>query len=208
MNVTEADVVVWTGALAAFAGTFIASPAGTAYVAKRFAGRVGHAASWAIRHLTRRGHAAVVAVPDDGKGTFSDEASVRVEPYMSWDADAHLAEKVDRLHQQLEQVLAHVTLVRLQGQQQATTLRASLAKGVSDRHTGQQKLTNRLDATEIQSAKIDARGVILIGASVVMTSIPGAIAYFAPVGAVVIALVLYLTGRFAWKAIGDGLRMT
>jgi hypothetical protein len=88
MNVTEADVVVWTGALAAFAGTFIASPAGTAYVGKTFA-----------RHLPFRRHSATVAVGDRDKGTSAESASADVKAVMIWDESAQLEEKVDLLHQ-------------------------------------------------------------------------------------------------------------
>ena len=88
----------------------------------------------------------------------------------------------------LEQALEQISDVRRDAQSAAAELHAALEQLSRDLHTMSAKLTSRMDAAEEQAATIDSRGILLLGAGVILTGIPDGLARIAWVGWLTVGL--------------------
>jgi hypothetical protein len=198
---TEADCVRRVGVLVALVGTLVAAPEGTLLIGRWIwaALRAVGLRIWVF--LARflpflRRSANVQGVTASGRVRFPS-FSVRASG-LELLPDADLKERMDLLDEHIVRAFGEIEKARQETaagdeelrriiEQQAGELRA-----VAEAH----KVAHA--AAQRQSAQVDARGVVLIGAGVVMTGVPDGLAVFPWSGWLVVALALAGT---AWAIV-------
>ena len=173
MAASEADVIRWVGVAVSVVGAIIAAPGGTRLVLSEGRAWVGSSLvsirsklSWLpflreTRHLT----AAI-----GGRSGLSGPL-VRTT-HAAWDKEAPIAEKVEALHRHVDQLQLGLDQLR----EDASALRSSLAQQIASVDLELKGtivgVTNRLDREAKEAARIDARGLPLIGLGIVLTGLP------------------------------------
>jgi hypothetical protein len=210
---TEADWIRWVGVTLAIVGTVVAAPKGTLLIVSQTfnAGRwlSGLIRRTMARILRRRrqsvsGLGGVAMAKMSGAGTLSAIGSV-------WSSSESVEQKIERLRGQIGEVRQAVNEARQEARQNHSALSARLDQEADALRAADKALTDRLEAEGRQAARIDARGVVLIGLSVVLTGIPDGLAAVAWVGWFVIAvaavfvfcLALWPAFRSATKALAS-----
>lgn len=174
------DVTRWIGVLIALTGAFVVSPEGTAML-------ISSGLAWGrqrIRELRRAlGRVIPFLKPDDSLTSVTSSVSTSwavgepmVFSSIPWLADVSIADKVELLHRQIEQIyeltksvhgrlsedIGHLEgrLVALEGKLRAEvqTLRASIA------------------GIQIDAARTDARALPIVGLGVALSGIPDELA--------------------------------
>jgi hypothetical protein len=202
--VIEADVIQWVGVSVAFVGTPIAAPDGVRLLWRggtqswhHFRTRfVGLLPGW----LKRRFRQPVVRVTQQlaTPAAVVDDLDVAVQ--IGWEEDAPLADKVNTLHHAVELVFEQLRQVRQETRGAHSALERRLDHLVDALRTADKDLADRLDKAEAQSARIDARGVILLGFGVILTGIPAQLAAWPPLGWFLVAVAVVVTPPQVWRA--------
>jgi hypothetical protein len=203
LGTTLSDWVRRSGVAVAIIGTAVAAPEGTALIwrwviaALRVAlGKVRAFLARMLPFLRRR--ATVHALAGSAVVRSGATATATVTP--GWDPDASLESRVQRLHEQMVWVYAEIDRARQEARGGDAELRQ-----IMDQHVGELRAAHQAHqevhvATQRQAARVDARGVVLIGLGVIMTGIPDELAYFWPVGWIFIAGGVALSFWWAYRA--------
>lgn len=207
-GVTEADVIRYVGVFVALAGAVIAAPGG----ARRLLGISGDwlrsEGRWLCRQIRRllpfraRHHPPLrtSAVGDAGAG--GDVLDVD-KMTRTWDANLPAWVKVERLHEQVEDIIVRVRQIWKQMQAEDSRIREELTSVVTELRDADRAIRLRLDQAERRAAQIDARGILLIGLGIVLTGIPTELAAWHPLGWIMIGLTGVATLRVVWLAWQD-----
>jgi hypothetical protein len=186
-GVTESDCIRWVGVVIAFVGTLVAAPAGTAYVIRAIS-TSGKSVGRQLARLLRLPKRHPVTHQMSAHVGVASGGSAIMAVGLGWIDSETDAEKIDRLHRHLGQVLEQVNTVRRETQQANASTRAALDQVAGELRAAVRSLENRIDTGERRAAQVDARGIVLIGTGVVLTGIPDGLARFAPVGWLSVAL--------------------
>jgi hypothetical protein len=187
---TEADWIRRAGVLVAIIGTGAAAPDGVSFGSRWIRNKTRQVIRWGWVRLARflpwlRRSATVHPMAGSAVATSSAGGLVTVKP--GWDPDAPLGSKVQRLHEQMVQAYADIEQVR----QDAMAANAELGRRLEDRvgqlQASDQDLREMLEARERRAARVDSRGVFLIGLSIMMTGIPDGLAKIDWLGWLVVA---------------------
>jgi hypothetical protein len=198
---TEADWIRWTGLALAVVGTFVAAPSGVAHLL--------HTAAWPWRTLVfaaggwvgwvfGKWLGALMAAVFETMASDSDKKGSDEEPgrglpiQLQWAESEPLEAKVEQLRSGLEQVAQQILDVRRDAQAADAELRVALAQVSGDLRTVGASLNSRMDAADQRAAKIDSRGIVLLGASVILTGIPDGLARIAWVGWLTVGVAVFL----------------
>jgi hypothetical protein len=190
---TEADWVRRFGVLVALVGTLVAAPEGTVLI-----GRWIWAALRAIRQRIRvflarflpflRRNANVQGVTAWG-GVRFPSMSVRASGLQLL-PDADLKERVDLLDEHIVRAFREIEKARQEAAAGDAELRRIIEQEAGELRGSVEAHQAAHAAAQRQSAQVDARGVVLIGAGVVMTGVPDGLAAFPWSGWLVVALAL------------------
>jgi hypothetical protein len=129
---------------------------------------------------------AVAGEPD------SEPPVTPVKPQIQWDEGESTEAKLERLRRWLEQALEQISDVRRDAQAADAELDKALGQVKNDLQTVNADLRSRMDAAEKQAAAIDSRGILLLGAGVILTGIPDELARVAWVGWVAIGVSVFV----------------
>ena len=189
-GLTEADVIRWVGIILGVIGTVVAASNGAVWISSRFVVHLSALLRWLRFHLARwlpflRRSALVV--PLTATVTASSEGSAVLTVARLWDPNAPAELKVDVLHEHIEKLERQIDEI----QKHLSERHARLDQKV-DALTGKlQKetfaLRRRLDNEQQEAARVDARGLPLIGLGVVLSSVPDGLAQVAAVGWLLVA---------------------
>ena len=184
--VSLSDWVRRVGVVAAVFGTAIAAPEGTVRLWRwitspvRWAWRKIH--PWLARYLPFLRHSTTV-YPTTAAGTaVLGKIGMRATGF-TWNPDAPLEDQVRRLHEQMIEFHALIFTETDKARQEARDGDAKLRQMI-EQHTGELRALHETheaahEAAQRQAARVDARGVVLLGLGVVMTGIPDELARFA-----------------------------
>jgi hypothetical protein len=198
----EADWIRRIGVAVAVAGTLVAAPDGTALVWARVVGageRVRRALAAYLPFLRRPISVSLKSGADVGYAAHAGTVQRRVE----WIDTAAPDVKIDLLHQQVDMLAQEIAEARQEARDNESALRAEIAQAearAGDRH---KQLAGRLDAEQRRAARVDARGIWLIGAGIVLTGIPAELAGVPVVGWLVAAAAVLLTLRMVFAVRAD-----
>jgi hypothetical protein len=191
---TEPDWIRWTGVLITAVGTLVAAPSGVARLYRAVAGTL--AVIWWILKLvfSKKARAGL----GRGVGTFfkflgavmlGALAQQKPEPpatpgpiQIRWEEGASFEEKLEGLRKELERAFKEISDARREAQSADAELQKSLGQLSDDLQKAKADLYSRMDAAEKQAAAIDSRGILLLGAGVILTGIPDELAHFAWLG--------------------------
>jgi hypothetical protein len=166
-GVTEAEVIRWVGVAAAFTGTLLAAPSGTALARDRVVR--------AFRSAGIRVRRAVVAV---GNKILEPWSRYFLSGLFTLSVTGGQEQTPTKADQLLFKLLASVA-------RQDKKILVLTAK--------YNEMERRNFAQEQQAARAGARGVVLMGVGIVLTGIPSGLARFGVVGWLVIAAASLLT---------------
>lgn len=207
---TLADWVRRVGVVAAVFGTAVAAPEGTARLWRWITGPVRWAwrkvRPWLARYLPfLRRSATVYPTTASGAAVFG-AAGVRATGF-TWNPDAPLEDQVRLLHEQMIEFHALIFTETHKARQEAREGDAEVRQMI-EQHAGELRALHEAHqathvAAQRQAARVDARGVVLLGLGVVMTGIPDGLARFAWLGWLVIAGALAVTIWFSLWVIHD-----
>jgi hypothetical protein len=190
---TEADWVRRFGVLVALVGTLVAAPEGTVLIGREIwtALRTARRRIWGslARFLPFLRRSANVQGVTASSSTRAPSPSMRATG-LQLRPDADLKERVDLLDQHIVQAFREIETVRQEAAAGDAALRQKIEREVNDLRAAIDVHQAAHTAAQRQSAQVDARGVVLIGAGVVMTGVPDGLATFPWSGWLVIALVL------------------
>ena len=207
---TLADWVRRVGVVAAVFGTAVAAPEGTARLWRWITGPV----RWAWRKI-RPGLArylpflrrSATAYPKAANGAAAvGTAGVRATGF-TWNPDAPLEDQVRLLRDRMIEFHALIFTETDKARQEAREGDAKLRQMI-EQHAGELRALHEAHqaahvVAQRQAARVDARGVVLLGLGVVMTGVPDGLARFAWFGWLVIAGALAVTIWFALWVIHD-----
>jgi hypothetical protein len=130
-----------------------------------------------------------------GPGREGTRFSVPGDPgktQIRWEEGESLEGKLKRLRSWLEQAFEQISDVRREAQSADAELQKSLGQLSDDLQKVKADLTSRMDAAEKQAAAIDSRGILLLGAGVILTGIPDELARVAWVGWVAVGVSVFV----------------
>lgn len=202
---TELDWIRWTGVLITAVGTLVAAPGGVARLvravgatvtaiwwlltfifSKKARAKAGSGLGGVLKFLAAVFLSAVAGEPD------SEPPVTPVKPQIQWDEGESTEAKLERLRRGLEQALEQISDVRRDAQAADAELNKALDQVKKDVQTVNADLRSRMDAAEKQAAAIDSRGILLLGAGVILTGIPDELARVAWVGWVAIGVSVFV----------------
>ena len=195
LGASEADWIRWVGVGAGVVGAGVAAQDGVLLVlraARTILLGLGQIKAILVHvpFLRRLLHenATVPAVTGQGsmqisKFRTSGQGSV-------WNLDAPVNARLELLHDQLKQVRADIQQARQKAVLDDTQLRQELTERQDALEAAQQKLRQSIRARERRSARVDFRGVLLVGLSILMTGIPDGLARWSWLGIVFIVLAI------------------
>lgn len=198
---TEADWVRRVGVLVALVGTLVAAPEGTVLIG-RWIWAALRAIGWRIRFFLARilpflrRSANVQGVTASGSVRFPS-FSVRASGLMLL-PDADLKERVDLLDEHIVRAFGEIEKARQEAAAGDAELRRIIEQQAGELRANAEAHQAAHAAAQRQSAQVDARGVVLIGAGVVMTGVPDGLAAFPWFGRLVVVLALAGT---AWATL-------
>ncbi len=207
---TLADWVRRVGVAAAVVGTAVAAPEGTARLWRWINGPVRWAwwkvRPWLARHLPFLPRSAAVYPKTAGGAAVVGAAGMRATGSVG-NPDAPLEDQVRLLHEQMTEFHALIFTETDKARQEAREGDAELRQMI-ERHAGELRALHEAHqaahvAAGRQAARVDARGVVLLGLGVVMTGVPDGLARFAWLGWLVIAGALAVTIWFVVWVIHD-----
>src|ERR1017187_3107271 len=187
---TEADWIRRAGVLVAIIGTGAAAPDGVSFGSRWTRNKTRQATRWGWVRLARflprlRRSATVQGVTAHG--------SVRMPPLsmqgnvLKWYPDASERTLVNLLHEQMVDAYKEIEKVRQEARADDEKLRRMVEDRVGELQASNRELRELLKAREHRSARVDSRGVLLIGLSIIMTGVPDGLARFNWVGWLVVA---------------------
>jgi len=190
---TESDWVRRVGVLVALVGTLVAAPEGTVLIG-RWIWAVLRVIGQRIRVLLAR----FLPFLRRGANVQGVAGSVNVRfPSLSMRAsglkllpDADLKERVDLLDEHIVRAFGEIEKVRQEAAAGDAELRRIIEQQAGELRASVEAHQAVHAAAQRQAAQVDARGVVLIGAGVVMTWVPDGLAAFPWSGWLVIALAL------------------
>jgi septal ring factor EnvC (AmiA/AmiB activator) len=170
----------------AVAGTVVTAPMGARHIVQsvsavvRAAGRRlwGWLARW-VPWLRRR---PITREIKQAQETWSALAPTLASVDLSWDEEAPPQAQIQRLREQIADVLGEVNRVSQHREADLARVRERLERLVAELRGRLDELERRFAAAERQAALIDARGLPLIGFGILLTGIPEELACFAPLG--------------------------
>lgn len=195
---TEADWVRRFGVLVALVGTLVATPEGTVLIGRwicaalramgrkirvflaRFLPFLRHSAN--VHGVTASGS---LSLPPLSMRAFG----LKLSP------DGDLKERVDLLDEHIVRAFGEIEKVRQEAAAGDAELRRIIEEQAGELRASVEAHRAAHAAAQRQSAQVDARGVVLIGAGVVMTGVPDGLAALPWSGWLVVALALVGT---AW----------
>jgi hypothetical protein len=187
-------------------GTLVAAPDGTAWILRKVRGAVRWA--WRKIHvfLARylpflRRSSTVHGVAASAVARSGVTGTATVTP--GWDPDASPEAMIQRLHEQEVWVYAEFERARQEAREGDAELRQIIEQQTGKLRAAHQAHQAVHEVTQRQAARVDARGVILIGLGVVMTGVPDGLATLAWLRWLVITAALAVTVWFIWWVISD-----
>jgi hypothetical protein len=207
---TLADWVRRVGVVAAVFGTAVAAPEGTARLWRWITGPVRWAwrkvRPWLARYLPFLRRSATVYPTTAGDSAVVGTVGVRATGF-TWNPDAPLEDQVRLLHEQMIEFHALIFTETDKARQEAREGDAELRQMI-EQHVGELRALHEAHqvahvAAQQQAARVDARGVVLLGLGVVMTGAPDGLARFAWLGWLVIVGVSAVTIWFVLWVIHD-----
>ncbi len=207
---TLADWVRRVGVVAAVFGTAVAAPEGTARLWRWITGPVRWAwrkvRPWLARYLPFLRRSATVYPNTASGAAVIGAVGVRATGF-TWNPNAPLEDQVRLLHEQMIEFHALVFAETDKARQEALEGDAELRQMI-EQHAGELRALHEAHqaahvAAQRQAARVDARGVVLLGLGVVMTGVPDGLARFAWLGWLVIAGALAVTIWFVLWVIHD-----
>lgn len=203
---TEADWVRRFGVFVAFVGTLVAAPEGTVLIGRwiwaalRATGRRIQVFLARFLPFLRRS-ANVQGVAASGRvrfPSFSMRASgLKLLP------DADLKERVDLLDEHMVRAFREIEKARQEAATGDAELRRIIEQQAGELRAAAEAHQVAHAAAQRQSAQVDARGVALIGAGVVMTGVPDGLAAFPWSGWLVVTLALTWTAWATFWVVSD-----
>jgi hypothetical protein len=112
-----------------------------------------------------------------------------------WNPDASVVARLELLYDQLKQVRADIQQASQKAMLDDTQLRQELTERQDTLEDAQQKLRQLIRARERRSARVDFRGVLLVGLSIFMMGIPDGLARWSWLG--ILFIVLAIVGTMA-----------
>jgi hypothetical protein len=145
---------------------------------------------WLSRRLPRRHHRRF-AVEGGGAGDVS-LTSVVTRGGAQWEPGAPLDRKVELLHENLAHTRGWLAAV----EQQARRDVSALHEGIGEAREDVRKVRELLDTRDVRQLQLNARGLPVVAAGVILAGIPDAIASCPhPIGWTLVAVSLALTAR-------------
>ena len=102
--------------------------------------------------------------------------------------------KIERLHSGLVQAVEQISILRRAAESRDADLRAHLDQATGELRAATAALKLRMDTADLGAERTAARGVMLIGVGVILTSIPDGLARVAWIGWLAFAIALLLFG--------------
>jgi hypothetical protein len=109
-----------------------------------------------------------------------------------WADGESLEAKLESLRRGLEQAFEQISDVHRDAKSADAELNKALDQLSDDLQKVNADLTSRMDAAEKQAAAIDSRGILLLGAGVILTGIPDELARVAWIGWVVVGVSIFV----------------
>lgn len=207
---TLADWVRRVGVAAAVFGTAVAAPEGTARLGRWITGPVRwvwrKVRPWLARYLPFLRRSATVYAEAAGGAVMAGAVGVRATGF-TWAPDAPLEDQVRLLQEQMIEFHALIFTETDKARQESREGDAQLRQ-IIEQHAGELRALHEAHqaahaAAQRQAARVDARGVVLLGLGVVMTGVPDGLARFAWLGWLVIAGALAVAIWFVLWVIHD-----
>jgi hypothetical protein len=129
----------------------------------------------------------VVHIRSADSAEAADAAWVNVTG-LSWEEGMSIPAQIERLRAMVDQVLQEVGRVREQTRAQIAQVSGRLGVVESDLRTAVDDLRRRMEVAERRAAQANARGILLLGAGLVLTGIPQELAEFEVIGWTSVAL--------------------
>jgi hypothetical protein len=114
------------------------------------------------------------------------------KPQIRWAEGESLEAKLESLRRGLEQAFEQISDVHRDAKSADAELNKALDQLSDDLQKVNADLTSRMDAAEKQAATIDSRGILLLGAGVILTGIPDELARVAWIGWVVVDVSVFV----------------
>lgn len=203
---TESDWIRWAGVLITAVGTLVAAPSGVARLLRAVAGTV--TGIWFLltlifskkaRAKVGRGlagvfkaFAIVIAGALAARAAPEPSADIPGKIPIRWAKGESLEAKLEHLRRGLEQAFEQISDVRRDAKAADAELQKSLDQLSDELQKVNADLTSRMNAAEQQAAAIDSRGILLLGAGVILTGIPDELARVAWVGWVAIGVSVFV----------------
>jgi uncharacterized phage infection (PIP) family protein YhgE len=111
---------------------------------------------------------------------------------IKWAENELLEAKLESLRRGLEQAFEQISDVHRDAKSADAELNKALDQLSDDLQKVNADLTSRMDAAEKQAATIDSRGILLLGAGVILTGIPDELARVAWIGWVVVGVSVFV----------------
>lgn len=203
---TESDWIRWTGVLITAVGTLVAAPSGVARLLRAVAGTV--TGIWALLTLifSRKARAGLGRLLEMGlkglaylmveavkrQGDNPETPDIPGKTQIKWAENELLEAKLESLRRGLEQAFEQISDVHRDAKSADAELNKALDQLSDDLQKVNADLTSRMDAAEKQAATIDSRGILLLGAGVILTGIPDELARVAWIGWVVVGVSVFV----------------
>jgi hypothetical protein len=164
---TLVEMVRCIGVGIALVGAFVTAPEGTLVLVRR----LRSAWFWILRHLPGY-HRSVTVYPKSGAATGSF-GNVAVTAHGSaWSPDAPLSEQIELLRKRTDQLSGRIEAVRNDLQGRVDEVRADLTAAVAEHRSTLAAVHDELARRDKHAAEIDAAGLPLIGAGIVLLGLP------------------------------------
>lgn len=177
-------MIRYVGVAVAVVGTGAAAPGGVNWLIRRFGESrrsvVIRIRSWLAQVFPSFAKSVTVQV-----GTAMATATAlppEIVVRRGWEEFAPMIAKIERLRLMLGDLNQELRRLEQRLDQEVVRVRTDMEEVLTEIRESIQRLSDHVYASERDSARADARGILLLGLGVVMTGIPDGLAHFPPVG--------------------------
>src|ERR1035437_5145548 len=196
VDVTETDIILWTGVSVGLVGLAATASNGVALILRRIRQGAATARRWIDHQLTRifpsrRKHVTVVPLTATAAATVSVSAMAYVTVTPPPDAPIEL--QLDAIRRNFDALQGRLQRLEEQSQSRHSALSSSLDALTSEVREGLATLISRLDVEASDTARTDARGLGPVAFGFVMVAVPNQLASVPLFGAFFTVAALFVT---------------
>lgn len=183
-GLTEVDAIRWVWVAVGVLGTVVAASNGAALIASRLLSwlrPVGRYLHCLARMLRFRQPSAPV-LTGSGRFTATSQLTSTLTVTHLWDAGATIETKVTALHEEFKVLRQRINKLERDGDALERDLGSKINEVATECREKLTALQRRLDQERQEGARVDARGLPLIGISIILSGLPNGLARVAVVG--------------------------